>query len=139
MAATYIQSTPSMGDATLPTTAGELIRGEEWGIDNVLANCIIQSENITESRVTDITQDQKGAVVSELDYDARWDMTLTLIGDSAKLPVTGDETAFAVGDTTFTYAGKKWKIDSCAYTGTYNGKKQYTVTAHRTKNFPAQS
>ena len=142
MAATYIQSVPSMGDATLPTNAGDLIRGDElgeWGIDNVLANCIIQSENITESRVTDITQDQKGAVVSELDYDARWDMTLTLIGDSSKLPVTGDETAFTVGDTTFTYAGKKWKIDSCAYTGTYNAKKQYTVTAHRTKHFPAQS
>ena len=139
MAATYIQSIPSMGDATLPTNAGELIRSEEWGIDNILSNCIIQSENITESRVTDITQDQKGAVVSELDYDVRWDMTLTLIGDSNKLPVTGDETTFAVGDTTFTYAGKKWKIDSCAYTGTYNAKKQYTVTAHRTKHFPAQS
>ena len=137
--ATPIESIPSMGDATFPANAGTIIQTEEWGIDNVLSNCIIQSENITESRVTDITQDQKGAVVSELDYDARWDMTLTLIGDSAKLPVTGDGTALAVGDTTFTYAGKKWKIDSCAYTGTYNGKKQYTVTAHRTKHFPAQS
>lgn len=136
--ATYIQSVPSMADATLPTNAGELIRGEEWGIDNILADCIIQTESITESRVTDVTQDQKGAVVSELDYDARWDMSLTLIGDSAKLPVTGDSTSIAVGDTTFTYAGHKWKVDSVAYTGTYNAKKQYVLTGHRTKHFPTQ-
>ena len=137
--ATFIESIPSMSDATLPTNAGELIRSEEWGIDNVLSNCIIQTENITESRMTDDTLDQKGAIVSQLDYDARWDLNLTFIGDSAKLPVTGDSSGIAVGDMTFSYAGNKWKITSVAYTGTYNGKKQYTLTAFRTKHFPQQA
>ena len=137
--AEFIESNPSMGETTLPTTAGTLIRTEEWGIDNVLSNCIIQTENITESRMTDDTLDQKGAIVSQLDYDARWDLNLTFIGDSAKLPVTGDSSGIAVGDMTFEYAGKKWKITSVAYTGTYNGKKQYTLTAFRTKHFPQQA
>ena len=134
--AEFIESNPSMGETTLPTNAGTLIRTEEWGIDNVLSNCIIQTENITESRMSDVTQDQKGATISILDYDAQWDLNLTVIGDSAKLPITGDSSTFAVGDTTFTYASKKWKVTSVAYTGTYNGKKQYTLTAFRTKHFP---
>ena len=60
----FIESKPSMGETTFPTDAGTLIRGEEWGIDNVLSNCIVQTENITESRMTDDTLDQKGAIVS---------------------------------------------------------------------------
>ena len=135
--ATFIESVPSMDGTTHPTDAGSLIRGPEWGIDNLLADCIIQTENITESRVTDQTQDQKGAVVSELDYDAKWDLSLTLIGDSSKLPVTGDSTAIAVGDTTFSYGGHKWKVSQVKYTGTYNGKKSSTVTGYRYKNFTA--
>ena len=137
--ASFIESNPSMGETTLPTNAGTLIRTEEWGIDNVLSNCIIQTENITESRMTDDTLDQKGSLVSQLDYDARWDLNLTFIGDSAKLPVTGDSSGIAVGDMTFEYAGNKWKITSVAYTGTYNGKKQYTLTAFRTKHWPQQA
>ena len=77
--------------------------------------------------------------MSELDYDKRFDLSLTLIGDSSKLPVTGDSTSIAVGDTTFTYNGSKWKVASCTYTGSYNNKKTYQVTGYRYLNFPAQS
>lgn len=139
MAQTFIESVPSMSGTTLPLNAGELIRGAEWGIDNILSNCIIQSEEITESRMTDVTQDQKGAVVSELDYDKRFDLTLTLIGAANKLPVTGDSTSIAVGDTTFSYGNHKWKVASCTYTGSYNNKKTYQVTGYRYTNFPSQS
>lgn len=55
MAQTFIESVPSMSGTTQPSNAGELIRGDEWGIDNILSNCIIQSEEITESRMTDVT------------------------------------------------------------------------------------
>ena len=134
--AEFIESNPSMGETTLPTNAGTLIRTEEWGIDNVLSNCIVQTENITESRMSDVTQDQKGATISILDYDSQWDLNLTVIGDSAKLPITGDSSTLAVGDTTFTYAGHKWKLESVSYTGTYNGKKQYNIVARRWKHFP---
>lgn len=131
-----IESVPSMGGTTLPATAGELIRGNEWGIDNTLADCIIQSENITEEAITDQTQDQKGAVVSELDYDHHWTLSLTLLCDSEKAPITGTGSAFDVGDYTMTYANNKWKVKTVAYTGSYNAKKQYVVTAERWTNFP---
>lgn len=146
MAITKIESVPSMNGKTLPDNAGTLIRGEkggsekstEWGIDNTIANCIIQSENITEEVITDQTQDQKGAVVSELDYDHHWTLSLTLLCDSASAPITGTGSAFDVGDTTFTYGanGEKWKVKTVAYTGSYNAKKQYVVTAERWTNFP---
>lgn len=131
-----IESVPSMGGATLPANAGDLIRGNEWGIDNTLADCIIQSENITEEAITDQTQDQKGAVVSELDYDHHWTLSLTLLCDKEKAPITGTGSAFDVGDYTMTYAGNKWKVKTVAYTGSYNAKKQYVVTAERWTNFP---
>lgn len=135
--ASKIESNPSMGGTTLPTNAGSLIRGDEWGIDNTLNNCIIQSESITEEAITDQTQDQKGAVVSELDYDHHWTLSLTLLCDSAAAPITGSGTAFQVGDTTMSYAGKTWKVKTVAYNGSYNAKKSYTVTAERWTNFPA--
>ena len=133
-----IESVPSMGGTTLPNTAGDLIRGNEWGIDNTLADCIIQSENITEEAITDQTQDQKGAVVSELDYDHHWALSLTLLCDSESAPITGTGSAFDVGDTTFTYGahGEKWKVKTVAYPGSYNAKKQYVVTAERWTDFP---
>lgn len=55
--ATFIKSEPSMNGTTKPTDAGQLIRGDEWGIDNTLSGFIVQSEEITEENVTDVTQD----------------------------------------------------------------------------------
>ena len=138
MAKPKIESVPSMGGTTLPSNAGELIRSDEWGIDNTLTDCIIQSENITEEAITDQTPDQKGAVVSELDYDHHWTLSLTLLCDKEKAPITGTGSAFDVGDYTFTYGanGEKWKVKTVAYTGSYNAKKQYVVTAERWTNFP---
>lgn len=130
--ATFITSDPSMGtEGTLPTNAGQLIRGAEFGIDNLISGFIIQSESISESVMTDVTQDQKSAVVSELDYDKRWDLNITMIGDTeATLPESGD--------ITFAYGGHKWKLDSVTYNGSYQDKKSWSLTAHRYYNFPAQ-
>ena len=135
--ASEIKSIPSMGGTTLPANAGSIIRGEEFGIDNTLANCIIQSESITEERITDTTQDQKGAVVSQLDYDEHFALSLTVLCDSATAPITGTGSAFQPGDTSFSYNSKKWKLTSVTYTGSYNGKKQYQINAERWRNFPA--
>ena len=56
--ATFIESVPSLSTVgTWPTDAGQLIRTEEWGIDNMISGCIIQSEEITETRSTDQTID----------------------------------------------------------------------------------
>lgn len=92
--------------------------------------------------MTDVTQDQKGAVVSELDYDTRWDGTMEVIGlngattdeaESATLP------GLSAGMLNFPWAGTNWKLDSITYNGTYNDKKRFTLVFHRTRHFPAQS
>lgn len=115
-----------------PTDAGTLIRGNEWGIDNTLSGFIVQSEDIAEEVITDTTQDQKGAVVSQLDYDQHWTLTLGVIGDT-------DATLPEVGDTAFEYGGNKWKVLTVTYTGAYNDKKKYSITAERYRLFPAQA
>lgn len=146
--ATFIQSVPSLGTGTdagtKPDDAGSLIRSAEWGIDNLLTDFIVQNEEISCETMNDTTQDQKGAVVSQLDYDRHWTLTLSVIGDTdAMLPeVGGTSTGTSgvnIGDTAFTYGGFKWKINSITYTGSYQDKKQWQITAERWYNFPAQS
>ena len=135
MAAQFIE-TNELSGTLLPTGAGDIIRKEQYGIDAVLSGYIIQNVSISKSRTSDDTYDQKNALVSQLDVDERWDMSMTVIGGS-------DEDAtlagLEVGDITFTWNGKKWKVNSCTYNGTYNDKKSYSITAFRTTNFPKQS
>lgn len=138
MANSKIQSNPSMGGTTLPTTAGDMIRGNQWGIDNTLSGWIIQSENITSENITDTTQDQKGAVVSQLDYDGHWTLQLDLIGGTGGSgDGTEDSSLPEVGAIDFTYAGHTWKVNGVNYDGSYQDKKKYTITAERWVNFPA--
>lgn len=135
MVTNFIQ-TDELTGGVLPQTAGTLIRKEQYGIDAVLEGYIIQNVSISKSRTSDDTYDQKNALVSQLDVDERWDLSMTVIGGS-------DEDAtldgLEVGDLSFTWNGKKWKITSCTYNGTYSDKKSYSITAFRTQNFPAQS
>lgn len=144
MAENLNTSNPSVGDqGTLPngavTLAGGFGNKKVWGIDNVLSNCIIQSESITSEDITDDTQDQKGAMVARLTYDKHWTLNLTFLTDQADLS-SGEVTAItAPGDTQFTYANAKWFVNSITYNGSYNQKKSYTLNAERWQNYPAQS
>ena len=136
-----IKSDPSNGTSgTFPATAGTMIRTNQWGIDNALDGWIIQSESITREAITDTTQDQKGAVVSQLDYDEHFTLTLNMIGGTGG---SGDGTADTklpeVGETAFEYAGHKWKVTNITYNGSYQDKKSYSLTAERWTNFPAQT
>ena len=133
--ATFIE-TNSLSTNTKPRDAGTLIRDAQWGIDATLSGYIIQSVSTNHTRTYDTTQDQKGATVSELDYDENWDVTLTVIGGNGS--ETGDLEG-VVGDTDFMWDNKKWKVRSCTYNGSYNAKKQYTISIWRAKNFPAQA
>jgi len=105
---TNIQSEPSMNGVTKPTNAGDLIRTSQWGIDNTLSGFIIQDANIAEERITDTTQDQKGAVVSQLDYDKHWTLTLNVIGGDGS--ETGAVGSIVPGAIDFSWAGKNWKV-----------------------------
>ena len=63
------KETDEVSNGTLTPASAAGITKDGWGIDATLAGFIIQSANVTCSRITDPTQDQKGAVISELDYD----------------------------------------------------------------------
>ena len=117
----------------LPNNSGSLIQGEQWGIDAALSNFIIQSEDVTKELVTDQTQDQKGRVLSELDYDAHQTCTLGVIG-SGTPPAEGSVLSFKPDsyDT-----AKNWKVRSVQFAGAYNDKKKYTISLERWQNFPA--
>ena len=133
--ATFIETTELTGTVN-PTGAGTIIRKEQYGIDAILEGYIIQNVSISKSRTSDDTYDQKNALVSQLDVDERWDGSMTVIGGSDE-DATLDN--IEVGDTTFTWNNKKWKITNVSYQGTYNDKKSYSVSFFRTTNFPAQS
>lgn len=133
--ATFIE-TNELSGGVIPQTAGEIIRKEQYGIDAILSGYIIQNVSISKSRTSDDTYDQKNALVSQLDVDERWDGSMTVIGGSDE-DATLDN--IEVGDTTFTWNEKKWKVTNVSYQGTYNDKKSYSVSFFRTTNFPAQS
>ena len=139
--ATFNKTDPSNGSSgTFPATAGAMIKQAQWGIDNSLTGWIIQSESITREMITDTTQDQKGAVVSQLDYDEHFTLTLNMIGGTGGSGDGTEDTALPqIGDTAFEYAGKKWKVTNVTYNGSYQDKKSYTVTAERWHNFPSQT
>lgn len=136
--ANYIKSEPSTNKTTLPSTAESMIRGAQWGIDNTLTGWIIQSEDIQSEAITDTTQDQKGAVVSQLDYDYHYTLTLNVIGGTGGSGDGTEDTSLpTIGDTAFSYAGHNWKVNGVTYNGQYESKKSYTITAERWTNFPA--
>lgn len=133
--ATFIETNELTG-GVIPQTAGEIIRKEQYGIDAILSGYIIQNVSISKSRTSDDTYDQKNALVSQLDVDERWDGSMTVIGGSNE---DCELDNIEVGDTTFTWNNKKWKITNISYNGVYNDKKSFSINFFRTTNFPAQS
>ena len=132
---TFIQT--NSFTATTPTNAGTLIRDSQWGIDATLSGYIIQNVSISKTRVYDETYDQKNSLVSELDTDEQWTASMTVIGGDGNEDATIP--GITVGDTAFEFNGKKWKVRSCTYNGTYNDKKSYSLELFRSTNFPQQS
>lgn len=54
--ATFIE-TDELTGGVLPQTAGTIIRKEQYGIDAIIENCIIQNVSISKSRTSDDTYD----------------------------------------------------------------------------------
>lgn len=91
--------------------------------------------SISKTRVYDETYDQKNSLVSELDTDEQWTVSMTVIGGDGNEDATIP--GITVGDTSFEFNGKKWKVRSCTYNGAYNDKKSYSLELFRSTNFPA--
>lgn len=116
-----------------PSDSGTYITGEAWGIDSTLSGFIIQSEDFTDEVVTDQTQDQKGRVVSELDYDRHQTCTIGVIGKGTP-PAVGSVKSYKPDALS---AAVNWKVRDVQYAGAYNDKKKYTISLERWQNFPA--
>ena len=59
---------------------------------------------------------------------------MTVIGGDGS--EDGSVGSLSVGDTTFSWANKTWKIDNITYRGNYQSKKMYDISFHRAVNFP---
>lgn len=121
----------------VPPSADTRVSDASWGIDSVLSGFIIQSEDYTEDRSTDQTQDQKGRVVYDLDYDRHYTCTLQVIGNGT-LPGVGS-TTFSWKESPALGTVKNWKVQNVTYNGSYNDKKKYTINLERWQNYPANS
>lgn len=122
--------------ATVPAS----ISGSPRGISNVLSGFVVESEEFNETPVQEDFDDQNGARADERVYDTRVDLNLTVYGASSSADISSVMTAISgSGGNTITYNSKKWKVDSCREAGTYNGKRRWTIAAHRYDNFPPAS
>ena len=126
--------TNSVQGTTTPSGAGSIIRDAQWGIDAVLSGYIIQNIRTDHQRIYDVTYDQKGAEVSELDYDEQWTMEMEVIGGNGN--EDGELTGYDVGDISISWNNHNWKCRGVQYNGTYNDKKRYTLQLFRCANFP---
>ena len=122
--------------ATVPSS----ISGSPRGISNTLTGFVVESEEFNESPVQEDFDDQNGARADEQVYDTRKELTLTVYGASSAAAISSALTAIATsGGYSVAYASAKWKVDSCREAGSYNGRRRWTITAHRYDNFPPQS
>jgi len=122
--------------ATTPAS----ISGSPRGISNTLTGFVVESEEFNETPVQEDFDDQKGARADEQVYDTRVDLTLTVYGATSQASIDSVLSAIAnSGGKKITYAQKIYKVDSCREAGTYNGKRRWTITAHRYDNFPKSS
>ena len=118
-------------------TSPSSISGSPRGIANTLTGFVVESENITETPQQEDFDDQNGARADVRVFDTRVDLELTVYGASSSA-ATPPTTAHASGGKTIAYASHNWKVDSIKEAGTYNGRRRWTINAHRYDNFPAQ-
>ena len=121
-------------------TVPEQISGSPRGISNKLEGFVVESEEFNETPVQEDFDDQNGARADEKVYDTRVDLTLTVYGKTAAADIGAALSVIAEsGGKKVEYGGKTWKVDGCREAGTYNGRRRWTITAHRYDNFPKQS
>ena len=119
-------------------TSPSSISGSPRGIANTLTGFVVESENITETPQQEDFDDQNGARADERVFDTRVDLELTVYGASSSATTPPTTAISNSGGKTIAYASHNWKVDSIKEAGTYNGRRRWTINAHRYDNFPAQ-
>ena len=110
--------------ATTPTVTTSI-----RGVAKTYTNGSIEDYTITRSPISEAVPDQYGAIATEMVYDHKEDLSVTMHAAGSTAPTfTGD---------TVTFDSKTWQVDSVAEAGSYQNVTRWTVTAHRYDNFPA--
>lgn len=125
----------STTSSPLPANGKSLIRDAQWGVDTALTGFIIQSADWSNEPIFDVTQDQKGAVVSQLDYDKHYTCTVTVVGSGALPAIGSTDFQFPIDD--IGGAKKAWKVVGVVENGSFQDKKKFTISLERYTNFPS--
>ena len=122
-------------------TVPDNISGSPRGIANTLDGFVVENENFDERPIQEDFDDQNGARADERVYDTEKTLDLTVYGRTAAADIADRLVAIPApsGGHRIKYAGSWWKVDSCKEAGTYNGRRRWTITAHRRDNFPSQA
>ncbi len=118
------------------------IVGAVRGIDRDLTGYVIQDEDITQNKRLHRVPDQKDKTAYEEVIENTWNLTCSVISDGASTvaPPLSDDDYFIYPSTGTMGTDKwRWQVDSCKEAGTYNGDRKWTVTAHRSDEWPPQT
>ena len=117
------------------------ITGAVRGIDRDLTGYVIQDEDITQNKRLHRVPDQKDKTAYEEVIENTWNLTCSVISDGASTDAPPLENHdYFIYPSTGTMGTDKWRwqVDSCKEAGTYNGDRKWTVTAHRSDEWPPQ-
>ena len=92
---------------------------DRYGIDKSLSGFTVESYNLSTKPAREEVRDEKNKVTAEIRYETRYDLQLTVRGESAP------------GASSITFDGQSWIVDDVTEAGTYNGLLRFNVTAHR--------
>ncbi len=93
-----------------------------YGIAKVMADYTVETYNLTDSPVRETVPNQHNQVEKEIRYDTRYDLRITIRG------------AAKPANTTITFDGQTYIVDTVEEAGSYNGLLRFNVTAHRYTN-----
>ena len=106
------------------------------GVAKTYTNGSIEDYTITRSPISEAVPDQYGAIATEMVYDHKEDLSVTMHATGSTAPTMPGDTLSSF-DAKDGEGAKNWHVDNCAFAGTYQGVTRWTVTAHRYDNFPA--
>lgn len=109
----------------VPSTATTIAATVVYGVEDTLANYILQDITVTEDVNTVQIPDQQGAIAQVRGMQKHWNISFTAIGNNSTAPGGG-----AGSTITFTTATGTFKafVQSCERRATYNDTQKWSVT-----------
>ena len=124
----------------MPTTPE--ITGAVRGIDQDLTGYVLRNVKIHRDFRQHRVPDQKDRTGYEEVIEHTWRLSFTAISDGASTsdpPLDQDDYIIFPSTGTMGESKWRWQVDTCEDDGTYNDDHKWSVTAHRTDNWPGQT